>query len=300
VLVAVAAAANGKPALRLPQPQGTPAAAQGDMVKLWVVAFTGSRRLVQDLTQKDFRVFLDNREQQIAYFSPKVVEPLYLGLLIDASEYTLDEPDLPDWQSVSRFLRMLLGREDHAFVARFNEKAYLLSDWTDDTVVLDDALRRAFTTKPQGIGALSDAVYTVCEERFSGVTGRKALIVISNSPDQSLDHSAEETLKIADRTNTIIYPVLPWARRRRRPLFENLKVAQSLSNETGGAFYLVLRPKDFDESLMGIGIALTHLYAIGYVPRDTVQDGRYHTIKVKCVRRGVKLIVREGYYAPEG
>lgn len=273
------------------------------MIRLWVMATQKRRHLVQvvqDLTPKDFRVYQDNVLQQITYFEPRPSEPLRLGILIDVSQGRLDEPEQVDWRSISRVLRRLLGPNDRAFVADFGEETSLLCPWTADFGVLDEALQRVFDSPQTGATALYDAILTLCEERFSSETGRKALVVLGGTPDNFSFHGELEALRFVQRTDTIVYPLLPWVRAENTAMFRNVRFAQVFSAETGGVFSLYTKPREFEQNLEGVGITLTHLYAIGYHPQHEPRDGRYHRIRVKCLRPGVRIITRGGYDAPKG
>ena len=272
---------------------------QPGVVKLWVVAIGKPHSLIVNLTQKDFHIYQDRKEQEIVYFSSGPSEPLRLGVLLDVSQGRPTEiPDALTWQPISRWLRGLLGKDDRAFVATFNDQVSLLCPWTAKPDEMDDALRRAFGKDPDGPSKLYDAIYEVCEERFSSEPGRKALIVLSDSTDFYSGHSQLEALEMAHRTDTILYPVLPWEGTLTAPLFKNVDFAQVFANDTGGFFYFVVKPEDLEKNLDAIGMFLSHFYEIAYRP-DVSPDGRYHKIKITCKRPGVKLYTREGYYAPQ-
>lgn len=270
------------------------------MVKLWILATTRNRQLVLDLDARDFRVFEDDRQQRITYFSRRSGEPLALGLLIDTSRSRLYEPDPESWQTYSQWLHRLLRPGDRAFVATFAEKAALLSPLTGDVGQLDNDLQRAFSTPSAGTAGLYDAIYTLSEERFAGETGRKALLVVSDSADNYSFHNQLQTLERVQRTGLIVYALLPWVDRVGQPPFASTQFGQLFSNQTGGLFFLAFSRKALERDLDGIRIALAYTYTLGYVPSGEPQDGRYHAIRVKCRRPGVELYVSRGYYAPSG
>jgi len=303
LLVAILLAAASAPAQIKPlshrdtKPKAVPD--QPGVVKLWVVAIGRPHSLIVDLTQKDFHIYQDGHEQEIIYFSSQPREPLRLGVLLDVSQgRPVEIPDALEWPPISRWLRGLLGKDDRAFVATFNDQVSLLCPWTAKPDELDDALRRAFGKDPDGPSKLYDAIYEVCEERFSSEPGRKALIVLSDSTDFYSGRSQLEALEMAHRTDTILYPVLPWEGTLTAPLFKNVDFAQVFANDTGGFFYFVVKSGDLEKDLNAIGIFLSHVYELAYRP-DVSPDGRYHKIKVTCKRPGVKLYTREGYYAPQ-
>jgi VWFA-related protein len=267
------------------------------MVRLWVLAARKDHHIVQGLKPQDFRIYQDKVQQPITYFEPRTTEPIRLGILIDVSRGRLDEPEQVDWRPISRVLRRLLGPNDRAFVAEFGAETSLVCPWTSDFSVLDEALQRVFDSPQTGGAALYDSLFTLFEERFSGETGRKALVILCGTPDDSSSHTEEEALELVDGTDTIVFPILPWVNAG-TTIFRNVRFAQVFSAETGGVLSVYTKPKEFEDNLEGVGIALTHLYAIGYEPSQDPHDGRFHRIRVKCLRPGVRIFAREGYYAP--
>ncbi|MGD0695846.1 MAG: VWA domain-containing protein [Terriglobia bacterium] len=301
-LVSVAAPSGfgqTKPLERRPE-KPSAAVDESGLVKLWVVAIARPHTLIQNLTRKDFHIYEDKQEQEIVRFAYMPREPLRLGVLLDMSlNRDIDQPDALAPAPISKFLRATLGKDDRAFVAVFNDSVSFLCPWTAKPEELDDALKRGFNTELDGPANLYDAIYTLCEERFSSEPGRKALIVLSDSPDENSSHTELEALEIAHRSDTIIYPVMPWERTLSAPLFKNVAFAQTFANDTGGFFYFVIKPEDLGKTLKGIGTVVTHFYELAFRPDVSPHDGKYHKIKVTCSRHGIKLYTREGYYAPK-
>lgn len=269
----------------------------GSQVKLQVLAEGRGRHLVLDLKATDFQVLDDGKPQRLTSFEHRSTEPLSLGILIETSRSQLYEPEPVDWQAYSRLLRKLLRPGDQAFVATFAEQAVLQSKFTEDFRQLDQALRDAFDTIPKGTTTLYDSLYHLCEEPFTGVPGRKALLVIADSGDESSYHNQVQTLEKIQRTGVTMYFVLPWIDRDHQPSYGARLDAQLFTSETGGLFFIAFGRKALVNDLDGIAAALTYTYTLGYEPSTGSHDGRFHPVKVKCTRRGVKIDASEGYYA---
>lgn len=285
-----APAARGQSAAPTGRPDGAP-------VKLWVLAEGPRRHLVLDLKAGDFQVLDDGRPQHITYFAPRSKEPLSLGILIETSRSRLYEPEPVDWQSYSRLLHKLLHPGDQAFVATFAEKAVLQTKFTEDFRQLDQGLRDAFNTAPEGTTTLYDSLYDLCEEPFTGAPGRRVLLVVADAADESSYHDQVQTLEKIQRTGVTVYCVLPWVDRTYQPTYGARRAAQLFANSTGGLFFLAFGRKALLNDLNGIAAALTYTYTLGYEPSTAARDGRFHSVKVKCTRRGVKIDASEGYYA---
>jgi VWFA-related protein len=270
------------------------------LVKLWVLAEGTRRKLVLDLKADDFQVFDEDRLQKLTYFSAPSREPIALGVLIETSRSRLYEPDPADWRPYSELLHKVLHPGDEAFVATFAEKAQLHAEFTDNLQRLDGALQEVFTSDPEGITALYDSIVTLCEERFNGEPGHKVLLVVSDSPDNSSEHNQLQTLERVERTGITVYTLLPWVDRVGQPPFGDVRFAQYFADQTGGLFFLAHSRKMLEAQLDGICTALDYSYTLGFVPASNARDGRYHALRVRCNRPGMKLHVSRGYYAPHG
>ncbi len=269
------------------------------MVKFWVTAFNHNKhRLVLGLDRDEFRVLEGNQTQSVEYFSSDSSDRFRAGVLIDVSlaENEALRPEL--WLAVSRLFRELLLEGDQVFVATFAEEVSVLQDWTDDAGLLDRAVRQAFSATPKDGAAIYDALVWACQEKLSGSPQRKALIVVSDANDDASYRTLEETKEIVQRSDAIVYWVAPWAGRRGEP-FPGIQTAQEFTGETGGIAYSAASEKEFAADFHRIAFVFSNLYTFGYHPRRPPREGRFHKINVQCTRPEVKLLTREGYYAPK-
>jgi hypothetical protein len=70
--------------------------------------------------------------------------------------------------------------------------------------------------------------------------------------------------------------------------------SQNLSHLTGGLFTSL---RTADEQLARIDDASRGGYLIGYVPTNSVMDGKYRRVNISVARRGVTVVHRRGYVA---
>lgn len=276
-----------------------PTATRDPMVKFWVTAFThNKRRVVFDLDRDEFRVLEGKQTQRVDYFSSDSSDRFQAGVLIDVSLAENDalRPDF--WLAVSHFFRELLLKGDQVFIATFGEEVSVLQDWTDDVGLLDRAVRRAFSATPKDGTAIYDALVWACQEKLSGSPQRKVLIVISDAADNASYRTLEETKEAVQRSDAIVYWVTPWAGRGGEP-FPGIRTAQEFAGETGGIAYSAANEREFAASFHRIGLIFSNLYTFGYHPRNLAHDGKFHKITVQCTRPEVRLLTREGYYAPK-
>jgi VWFA-related protein len=73
--------------------------------------------------------------------------------------------------------------------------------------------------------------------------------------------------------------------------------ARTLAADTGG---LSLQTNDLVAGLQRVADESRVTYLLGYEPPSRDRDGRYHTLKVEVLRRGLAVRARTGYFAPRG
>jgi VWFA-related protein len=67
-----------------------------------------------------------------------------------------------------------------------------------------------------------------------------------------------------------------------------------MAHETGGVFYKNMN--DFSKALDDILESTSKYYVIGYYPAEVGKEGKFHKVKVKVNRSGLKVVTRKGYY----
>ena len=311
VLALAAGLVSAAPGNRQEEPGKQPAGqaptihAEVSLVNLFVTARDKNRRIIPDLTQKDFRVFEDNQEQKIAFFSREVTLPITLGLLIDTSGSEQNRL-MAEQDAASRFLHRVMRKNDEAMVINFDIDVGLLADFTEDTSQLDAAIRKAQvnapyapatpTTLPSGPDGTHfyDAVYLACNDKLAQEAGRKALVIITDAEDVGSKLREEDAIEAAQRTDTVVHILLVYD-----PGYGNrADVAKRIAEETGGRMINVGGGKHLEEAFDEISEELRSQYTLGYYPTNTSRDGRFRKIRVEVDRKDAKILTRKGYYAP--
>jgi hypothetical protein len=131
--------------------------------------------------------------------------------------------------------------------------------------------------------------------------GRKSVLFVSQGPTMGGFGSGNEdrlraVLQAANRGNVTINTFDP------RPLgsvsaWSAYDVIQRMAHETGGRSILNSNVPS-GQLTQVISDASAH-YLLGYVPSREVADGKFHRIEVKVKQRGVRVIARRGYWAPD-
>jgi VWFA-related protein len=321
-----AGAAAQEPAQQSPQSAPKPpqqSAQQGDqqtptirtevgLVNIFATVRDKKKQIIPTLKKENFRIFENEQEQKVAFFSAETALPVTLGLLIDTSGS--EQNRLPaEQEAATRFLNRVLRKGDEAMVISFDVDVDLLSDFTDDRAQLDRAIRSARINAPmvsmtnpgplppesrtRGLRgtAFYDAIWTACGEKLATEAGRKALVIITDADDQGSKVRVEEAIEAAERTNTVVHillvhdPGFGW-----RP-----DIAHKIADATGGRVIEVSSEKHLQEAFDQISEELRSEYTLGYYPTNAARDGKFRKIKVETTDKDLKVLARKGYYAPK-
>jgi VWFA-related protein len=287
-----AAAAGAVPQIRV----------QVNLVNLFVtVRDKKTKRIVNTLSQDDFKVSEDGKDQTITSFSRDTNLPITLGLLIDTSgseEQTLGA----EQEAAVRFLDRVMRKGDLSMVISFDSDADLLASLTDDKDVLDRAIERTRIAGASMVGVTGatppgtvfyDAVYLACTERLANEVGRKALVILTDAQDEGSRMRIEDAVEAAQRTDTVVHILLI------SNYGGNESAARKLTDETGGRTIVVRNEKNLEQAFDEISEELRSQYTIGYYSTNPAHDGSYRKIKVETTQKGLDVLSRRGYYAPK-
>jgi VWFA-related protein len=296
-----------------PEQQAPVIKTEVNLVNLFATVRDKKKHIVTGMKKEDFRVFENEQEQKIAFFSSEKTLPITLGLLIDTSRS--EENRLPaEQEAATRFLNQVLRKGDEAMVISFGADVDLLSDFTDDRAQLNRAIRSARINAPtvtmtnpgplppesrtRGLvgTAFYDAIWVACGEKLATEAGRKAMVIITDADDQGSRVRLEEAIEAAERTNAAVHillvhdPGYGW-----RP-----DVAHKIADQTGGRVIEVSSEKHLQQAFDQISEELRTEYTLGYYPTNAVRDGTFRKIKVETTDHDLKVLARKGYYAPKG
>jgi Ca-activated chloride channel family protein len=309
-----------------PPPGPTPPAPPGAQstvtvnVNLVDVLFTVLNRrnkLVPELDKSDFKIFDDNVQQEIHYFSKQTDLPLRIGMLLDTSNSIRDRLKFEQDASINFLYSVLRHNKDEAFVMTFDDEPQVLQGFTGDNGLLRDHIMK---TRAGGGTAIYDAIYMACANILSHPPRppgdqpdvvRRVMILISDGEDNLSTHTRSEAIEMAQITDVVIYTIstnTEWISvvqndantggRLKYHLTDNDKILDTLASETGGRAFFPYRVDDLDQSFQDIGDELRNQYSIAYAPTNSTLDGRYHKIRIDTPdHKGYQVRARQGYFA---
>ena len=279
-----------------------------------------SGQFVPNLKVTDFSIYEENSLQPITSFSLKQL-PVHVVLLIDTSSSVTRE--LEDFKQAATNFAARLDPNDQLSLIKFDDKVELVMDWTTNR----NALRRALNRLTTGMFTnFNDALWLSARDQLNRITGRKAIIVLTDGIDSGRGHKTQEqALRALLEAETPIYavsktaiqrsteqremesygnPVSPANRIRADGLKLSLATLEQseqwltkLTAETGGRLFL---PRSFDELsavYQQVADELRSQYVIYYTPQNTTRDGRYRSVRVQAKCKDCHATSRLGYYA---
>jgi VWFA-related protein len=126
------------------------------------------------------------------------------------------------------------------------------------------------------------------------LTGRKAIVVFSNGPDNASSVPPEDVAELAQDTGTIIYIV---STRLAQDDPVSAAAFERMSRATGGKAYFAGNWRKEKEAFSSIQSDLSHLYSVSYYPQANPNRG-WRSISVKLVGPGTEkyhIRTRDGY-----
>ena len=264
-------------------------------------------RIVSDLKPEDFRVLEDGVEQQITSFSRDEL-PLAVALVVDGSGSV--SPVLPDLHRAAYDTLSQLKPEDQVALYAFATHSERLVDLTTD--------RKSIAESIMGIGSaggtnIADALYeSIAYLGEEARDRRHAVIMVSdNQPTAKAEHSADDVIRSALETQTIVYSV----RFGRGPLGGTLdepgfipgaRWVNKIMLETGGEIIDMAAVGSAQKAMAAVISRLKQRYTLGYRSSNPRRDLTFREIEVRLTGRTqdpkhpYRVLARHGYYpAPE-
>jgi Ca-activated chloride channel homolog len=275
-----------------------------------VAAVTDRRsKFVTDLTQNDFEVFEDGKQQHITYFSTQANLPLRIGILLDTSNSIRERLHFEQDAAIDFLYNVLRRGQDQAFVMTFDNEPEVIQDYTGDMSELSEVIQKQ---NAGGGTALNDAIYLASQKLMdaplpSGTDKeiRRVLVVISDGDDNLSDHALSDAIEMSDRGGVSIYTIssnndwveIDTATPQKTQYSQGDKILRELADETGGRAFYPFRVDDLAQSFLDIGNELRSQYLIGYTPPYKEADGQFHRVDLRVERKGLTVRSRKGYFA---
>ena len=150
-------------------------------------------RVVTGLEPDNFRVFENNVEQEIQYFSSEDV-PISIGVIFDLSGSMANKIGKAKEATLQFF--KTANPQDEFFLVSFNDRAELISAFTNSA---DDLQSRLLSASGKGRTALLDAIYLSLSEMHTARNNKRALLIISDGGDNNSRYNEKDIKRLVRR-----------------------------------------------------------------------------------------------------
>lgn len=268
-----------------------------DLITLNVTLTDIYGRFVTGLTKEAFTVLDDKEPQEITFFSDEDA-PVSLGVIFDVSGSMGKDKIAKAREALKHFIETSHSGDEY-FLIGFNQRSQVLMDKTRDS---DALLTKLTFVQTKGQTALYDACYLGVEKVTRGAHPKRALLVISDGQDNSSRYSFSELRRNLKESDVLIYAIGITDKGDPSGLgVAGQSILDEIAGVSGGRAFFPDTAAEMNEIFERIAIELRHQYSIGYKPKNFVNNGKWHKVKVKVQPpRGLpKLYVRskDGYFA---
>lgn len=266
--------------------------AYGEMVDVHAVTFPAmiegrDGKRIDALTAKDVSVRDDGTPIDFT-FRDATDEPATIGLAIDAS-LSMGESLLAALEAAHAFIDAVVSDREQLFLMTFDERSHLIHDTTADAAALHKALG---SIRPAGSTAIFDAI-TFGLQQFTGLGGKKALVVITDGQDMVSGQSSVAAMRMAQENGVPVYLIIPGQPQRPGVVGAGLT---SIAAATGGIFLDHPRAAEYPSLFTHIRDDVRGQYLISFVsPAKT--PGAWRAVKVNVAGREAVIRTIAGYFA---
>ncbi|MGH9966968.1 MAG: VWA domain-containing protein [Pyrinomonadaceae bacterium] len=309
---------NSVPTTTKEEPEAEVVRVDTDLVNTVFTAVDRDRHFITTLRPIDVRIYENETPQEISLFERETDRPLTLVILVDTSKS--QERTLPDEKNAAKaFIRSVVRPEkDKVAIVSFTGRPRVEQQLTENVSRLNrtiDLLRVEFPADnpqcdeekpvqedPLCWTSIWDAVWASANEvlTHSSDNSRQAIILLSDGDDTSSTIRRQDAIDSAVKNNVAVYSIGIGDPELYKVEQDSLR---KISDRTGGRAFF---PRDENELRAAFGQIQEELrsqYAVGYSPKNKARDGSHRRIRMEVInpelrKQKLKLIYREGYYAP--
>jgi VWFA-related protein len=273
---------------------------------------------VRNLTLADFNLADNGQRREILNLWQEADLPLTVALVADVSGsqagFVKSHRD-----AIGQFLKQVIGPRDQAMIVEVARQSWLIADLTRSPADLEAAVQKIGSPEgkrsrligppcrnlrvPHTCGgtALWHGLYHTAMA-LKRVSGRKAIVVLSDGMDTGSDVSQTDLIEAAQSAEAVVYSIKYESPARFVSIVATVAQAMSrglerLDRETGGVTFPNPGRKT-SEVFSRIETDLRSMYVMGFTPPPEARDGKFHKLEVKTARADLTLRFRAGYWAP--
>jgi VWFA-related protein len=269
------------------------------------VVLDKTRDFIPGLKAANFLVVEDGKPQQVQSVRTAKV-PITAVMLLEFASNSWSF--VHDMQTASAAFFQSIQPEDYVAVETYDMRPHLLTDFTNNRDVLQEALTSLVMPGFRETNEF-DALYETLD-RLSRIEGRKYVILISSGLDTMSKLTFDEMLaKIKATPNVTIFTVSTggFAREFDRGsggahmnLLQADNEMKTFSDMTGGVHFKPVFEGELPDIFTRINDSIRNQYIVTYKPTNDKQDGTFRKVKVYIVdNEGRPLRVQDEQGKPE-
>ena len=241
-----------------------------------------------DLTAAELRVTENGSPVTIQEIKKLDDARMRYCVLFDTSTSTRENFQLMQRAALAVLQQTIHPDTDSGWLVLFNT-GLAQSEETKGTIAIGNAINAA---RPGGGTSFYDAVAQCAQRMANGrdEQSRKVMFVFSDGDDNQSQASSKTAVQAAIEAGVRVYvayaePVVP-----RQP-----SILKHLTEETGGAVFVLHGNKDTAVFATGLDQELHNLLAVTYL-RKPGQENEVRHIDIKCERKGVRISAPKSIY----
>jgi Ca-activated chloride channel family protein len=270
-----------------------------ELQQLYVTVTQNDKRVL-DLQQDDFTIRDNGVQQQIVTFARGDV-PITAAVLVDSSESMKGERLDAALRGSKAFVDGM--RElDEAMLMLFSDRLLRSTPFTDKSSELLAALDGV---TPGGNTSVNDHLYLALK-LLEARQGRRVIVLFTDGADLHSVLDMDDVIWKARRSQVLIYWIVLLDRGAANTSYitawrgkdDNARQLQGLARiteQTGARVIGIPKIDDTEKAFREILAELREQYVLGFYPSSSLDDGKWHEVKVNASRSGVDVRAREGY-----
>jgi Ca-activated chloride channel family protein len=253
---------------------------------------TDGNRLVKGLAPKDFRIYENDRPQEISHFIGADAER-ELVVAVDMSG-SMGPAMTTCREAVKRFFATIRP-VDHVTLLAFNDAVFTVAK---REALPEARLRAVDRLRAWGSTAFHDAILKGLD-LLESHRGRRALVLFTDGEDMVSHATAGDVQARIEVSATPVYVIAQGKGMREQRLKQ---VLDRIAGVSGGRTFYTDRIEQLEGVFAEIGEDIASQYLLAYTPTESERDGSWRTIRVEVEgqKKSYAVRARQGYRALAG
>ena len=253
-----------------------------NLINVFATVKDDQGNFVTNLTKDDFRIFEDERPQDVQIFEKQEKVESAIGILMDTSGSMVDI--MPFMRRGIRDFTRALPKTDEFFLVSFGTAVKLQHTSSQTQKHLEDSLA---ALRAYGTSSLFDGLLYSMEKVEKSERPRKALIVFTDGNDNGSNVSHGRIIEEIQSSAVLLYFVAIGS-----PVLVDSHTLEPLSEVSGGRTLYVPKQEAVSPVLDQIRTELAQQYYLAYyAPR---RPG-FHRLRVEVPGRNLRIRAKTGY-----